>query len=129
MLLLSRNLADIHIARFIANTEVGPKFNIMNTDQLKKSAAEVKESAQDFINCPQAQGAINKGKDALKKGKDRLESCQDNECADKGKDMLDKGKDILDKGKDMLNKGKDKLEDFVEDKTNGKGILGFGSKD
>lgn len=85
----------------------------MNTDQLKKSAAEAKESAQDFVNSPQVQGAINKGKEALEKGKDWLEKGQ--------------GKEYVDKGKDMLAKAKDKLEDFVEDKTNGKGILGFGA--
>ncbi len=35
----------------------------------------------------------------------------------------------ISKGKDqLLEKGKDKLEDFVEDKTDGKGIFGFGEK-
>lgn len=71
----------------------------MNTDQLKKSAEEAKASAQDFINSPQVQGAINKGKD------------------------------ILSNAKDKLSDVKDKLEDFVEDKTDGKGILGFGEKE
>jgi len=37
--------------------------------------------------------------------------------------------DAISKGKDLLEKGKDKLEDFVEDKTDGKGIFGFGEKE
>lgn len=37
--------------------------------------------------------------------------------------------DALAKGKDLLEKGKDKLEDFVEEKTDGKGIFGFGEKE
>lgn len=49
----------------------------------------------------------------------------------KGKQALDKAKEIIDteKGKETLAKAKDKLEDFVEDKTHGKGIFGFGKKD
>ena len=38
-------------------------------------------------------------------------------------------RDAISKGKDLLEKGKDKLEDFVEDKTDGKGIFGFGEKE
>jgi len=47
----------------------------------------------------------------------------------KVKEVNDKGAELIEKGKDMLDVAKDKLEDFVEDKTDGKGILGFGKKD
>lgn len=49
----------------------------------------------------------------------------------KGKEMVDKAKEFIstDEGKKKISEAKDKLEDFVEDKTNGKGIFGFGKKD
>lgn len=48
----------------------------------------------------------------------------------KGKEAIDKAKEFIntDEGKKKLSEAKDKLEDFVEDKTNGKGIFGFGKK-
>lgn len=85
----------------------------MNTDELKKSAMEAKAAATDFVNSPQVKDAINKGKDAINKGKDWIENGQ--------------GKEYLDKGKEMIGDSVDKLEDFVEEKTKGKGILGFGA--
>ena len=42
---------------------------------------------------------------------------------------MEKGKDLLGDAKDKLGDAKDKLEDFVEDKTDGKGIFGFGKRD
>ncbi len=57
----------------------------MDTENLKKKAAELGDKAQEFIHRPELQDAISKGKD--------------------------------------------KLEDFVEDKTDGKGIFGFGEKE
>ena len=35
----------------------------------------------------------------------------------------------INQAKDFLGDAKDKLEDFVEDKTDGKGIFGFGKSD
>ena len=64
----------------------------MDTENLKKKAAELGDKAQEFIHRPELQDAISKAKD-------------------------------------LLEKGKDKLEDFVEDKTDGKGIFGFGEKE
>lgn len=48
----------------------------------------------------------------------------------KGKEAIDKAKEFIssDEGKKKLADAKDKLEDFVEDKTDGKGIFGFGKK-
>ncbi|MDE6234959.1 MAG: hypothetical protein K2M56_04330 [Muribaculaceae bacterium] len=50
---------------------------------------------------------------------------------EKVKDAVDKAKEFInsDKGKETLENVKDKVEDFVEDKTGGKGIFGFGKKD
>lgn len=64
----------------------------MDTENLKKKASELGDKAHEFVNRPEVQ-------------------------------------DALAKGKDLLEKGKDKLEDFVEEKTDGKGILGFGEKE
>lgn len=46
------------------------------------------------------------------------------------KNAVNKGKEFIEspKGKETLEKAKDKVEDFVQDKTNGKGIFGFGKK-
>lgn len=62
--------------------------------------------------------------DLQKKASDLLHS-------DKAKEAIDKAKDFVntEKGKEKIANAKDKLEDFVEDKTNGKGIFGFGKKD
>ena len=86
----------------------------MDTEKLKQSAAEAKKVVQDFASSPQVQDAIAKGKDAIAKGKDWLENGQ--------------GKEYLEKGKQAANDAVDKLEDFVQDKTDGKGICGFGAK-
>jgi|GEM_PF-1314054 hypothetical protein len=74
----------------------------MNTDALKKSAAEAKEAAQDFMNSPQVQGAIDKGKEALEKGKEWINGPE--------------GQKYVQKGKDMLEDVKDKVGDFMKDK-------------
>ena len=62
--------------------------------------------------------------DLQKKASDLLNS-------EKGKQAIDKAKEFInsEKGKETLATAKDKIEDFVEDKTNGKGIFGFGKKD
>ncbi|MCM1006225.1 MAG: hypothetical protein NC402_08025 [Prevotella sp.] len=62
--------------------------------------------------------------DLQKKASDLLNS-------DKAKEAVNKAKDFInsDKGKQTLAHAKDKVEDFVEDKTHGKGIFGFGKKD
>ncbi|MCM1319805.1 MAG: hypothetical protein NC217_05435 [Muribaculaceae bacterium] len=48
----------------------------------------------------------------------------------KGKEAIDKAKEFVssEEGKKKISDAKEKLEDFVEDKTNGKGIFGFGKK-
>ena len=74
----------------------------MNTDALKKSATEAKEAAQDFMNSPQVQGAIDKGKEALEKGKEWLSGPE--------------GQKYVQKGKEMLEDVKDKVGDFMKDK-------------
>lgn len=47
------------------------------------------------------------------------------------KNTVDKAKEFVntEKGKEALKTAKDKIEDFVEDKTDGKGIFGFGKKE
>ena len=45
----------------------------MDTENLKKKAAELGDKAQEFIHRPELQDAISKGKDLLEKGKDKLE--------------------------------------------------------
>lgn len=44
---------------------------------------------------------------------------------------VDKAKEFInsEKGKEIIENAKEKVEDFVEEKTSGKGILGFGKKD
>lgn len=69
---------------------------------------ELKGKAEEFINRPEVQDKVNQAKEWVTNGK---------------------GKEYIDKGKDMLDGAKDKLEDFVEDKTDGKGIFGFGKKE
>lgn len=60
----------------------------MNTDALKKSATEAKEAAQDFMNSPQVQGAIDKGKEALEKGKEWLSGPEVRNTSRKAKKCL-----------------------------------------
>lgn len=84
------------------------KLTIMDTKDLTDAAKNLQDKAQDLINNPKVQDAINKGKEWLQNGQ---------------------GKEILEKGKDTVGDVVDKLEDFVEDKTDGKGIFGFGKKD
>lgn len=47
------------------------------------------------------------------------------------KDAIGKAKDFIssEKGKQTISTAKEKVEDFVEEKTHGKGIFGFGKKD
>lgn len=51
--------------------------------------------------------------------------------SDTVKNVTEKAKDFVnsDKGKEALENAKEKVEDFVEEKTNGKGIFGFGKKE
>ena len=90
----------------------------MNTDDLKAKAAELGEKAQEFINKPEIQEAINKGKEYLDKATESV------------KDGVKDGnvQDYVEKGKEALSDAKDKLEDFVSEKTGGKGIFGFCAK-
>lgn len=69
---------------------------------------ELKGKAEELINNPDVQDKVNQAKEWVQSGK---------------------GKEYIEKGKDFLDDAKDKLEDFVEDKTDGKGIFGFGKKD
>lgn len=62
--------------------------------------------------------------DLQKKASDLLHSEKAQAAVSKAKDFINS-----DKGKKTITDAKDKLEDFVEDKTNGKGIFGFGKKD
>lgn len=98
---------------------INQKNDTMNNDQLKKSAEEAKQAASDFIHSPQVQGALDKGKDVLEKGKQKADELMNNP----------KVQDAVKKGKEHVGNAIDKLEDFVGDKTAGKGILGFGAKD
>ena len=59
---------------------------------------DLQKKAQDFMNSPKVQDTVNKAKDFVNS----------------------------EKGKQTLENAKDKVEDFVEDKTHGKGIFGFG---
>jgi len=59
---------------------------------------EIKETAEKAVNNPTVQNAVDKAKDFINS----------------------------EKGKETIEKVKDKVEDFVNDKTNGKGIFGFG---
>lgn len=47
------------------------------------------------------------------------------------KNVVDKAKGFVntEKGRETLHNAKEKIEDFVEEKTDGKGILGFGKKE
>ena len=50
---------------------------------------------------------------------------------EKVKETVDKAKDFInsEEGKAKLEEAKEKAEKFVEEKTHGKGIFGFGAKD
>lgn len=60
--------------------------------------------------------------------KDKANDLMNNENV---KEVVNKAKEFAnsEKGKETIKQAKDKLEDFVEDKTDGKGILGFGKKE
>lgn len=90
----------------------------MDTDKLKDMAAGLAEKAQKLSDNPKVQDAVAKGKEYVDMG------------IEKGKEFLDspQAKEYQQKGKEMLDKAKDKVEDFVADKTDGKGIFGFGAK-
>ena len=88
---------------------------IMDTNDLKNTVQNLQDKAQDLVNNPKVQEALDKGKEYVEKGKDWLENGD--------------GKEYVEKGKEVVNNVKDKLEDFVEEKTDGKGIFGFGKKD
>ncbi len=62
---------------------------------------ELKDKAADLLNNPQVQDAVNKAKEFANS----------------------------DKGKETIENIKEKVEDFIEDKTDGKGIFGFGKKE
>lgn len=62
---------------------------------------ELKDKANDLLNNDNVKQAVNKAKEFANS----------------------------EKGKEVINNAKDKIEDFVEDKTNGKGIMGFGKAD
>lgn len=60
--------------------------------------------------------------------KDKVGDLMDNENV---QNMVGKAKDFIntDEGREKINDVKEKVEDFVEEKTNGAGIFGFGKKD
>lgn len=62
---------------------------------------ELKEKAAGLMNNEKVQEAINKAKEFANS----------------------------EKGKETIENVKDKVEDFVEEKTDGKGIFGFGKKE
>lgn len=49
----------------------------------------------------------------------------------KVKEAVDKAKEFAssEKGKEVIENAKEKVEDFIEEKTNGKGVFGFGKKE
>lgn len=108
------------IGRYICKVNI-ITFNLstMDTKDLKNKAHELQNKVQDkvgdFLNNPKVKKVNDKGEELIEKGKDWFEN--------------GKGAELIDKGKDMLGTAKDKLEDFVEDKTDGQGIFGFGKKD
>lgn len=60
--------------------------------------------------------------------KDKAAEMLNNESVKAG---VEKAKDFInsEKGKEVIENAKEKVEDFVEEKTGGKGIFGFGKKD
>lgn len=79
----------------------------MNLDELKGKATQLMGQAEEFINKPENQEKIHNAKE-------------------KGEELMNKGKEFLQSEKVQELKGK--AEDFVADKTDGKGIFGFGKK-
>ncbi len=61
---------------------------------------------------------------------DLREKASDLINSEKGKEVVGKAKDFInsEKGKETLENVKEKVENFVEEKTDGKGIFGFGKK-
>lgn len=51
--------------------------------------------------------------------------------SEQGKETIEKAKDWIEseEGQKTIEKAKDAVEDFVEDKTDGKGIFGFGKSE
>lgn len=80
----------------------------MNTEELKDKAQKMKSAAEEMINSEKVQAAVEKGKEFFENGK---------------------GAEYVEKGKDALQSAMEKMEDFVGEKTDGKGIFGFGKKD
>lgn len=68
-----------------------------------------------------AEGVLNseKVKDAVEKAKEYAQS-------EKNKETVEH---LKQKAQDLAEQGRQKAEDFVEEKTNGKGIFGFGKKE
>lgn len=62
---------------------------------------DLKNNAEKVIHNPDVQNAVNKGKEFINS----------------------------EKGKQALENAKEKAEEFVKEKTNGKGIFGFGKKE
>ncbi len=58
-----------------------------------------------------------------KKASDLMNSEQAKQAVEKAKDFINS-----EKGRQTLENVRDKVEDFVEEKTDGKGIFGFGKK-
>lgn len=107
----------------------------MNTQNLNQAAYGITHKAQEILNNPAVQNAMDKGRDLLDKGMDWLENTDAKKYVDqgiqKGKDYLNspQGQEAIKKGKDALNDAKDKVDQFIQEKTDGKGILGFGRKE
>lgn len=90
----------------------------MDVDKMKIKAEELKEKTEDLMNSPKVKRAVDKGIDAL------------GAASDKAHEFMQKPEvqNAVNKGKEALNGAVDKLEGFVQDKTDGKGIFGFGEK-
>lgn len=86
----------------------------MDIQNLKKAAQHLQSKARNLMDDPAVQELVDNGRQYVDRGKDWLENGD--------------GKKYVDKGKEMFGDAKGKLEDFVEDKTDGKGIFGFGKK-
>ena len=84
---------------------------------LKKAGGAVSDAAENVGN--KLGGAALGLKD---KANELLES-------DKGQELINKAKTAAASGVDKIDELKDKAENFVHDKTNGKGIFGFGKDD
>lgn len=67
-----------------------------------------------------AEGVLNE-----EKVKDAVDKVKEFANSEKGKETIEH---IKQKAQDLAEQGRQKAEDFVEEKTNGKGIFGFGKK-